>query len=144
MSRILIEGGRRLQGETAIQGAKNSVLPILAATLLTEGQVLLQSCPRLRDVEASVRILEALGCSARWEGDDLLVDTAGLCRSRVPDMLMREMRSSAIFLGAILARCGRAELSYPGGCDALWDHWPIACVPNESEICIKKHSIRKG
>ena len=117
MSQLLIEGGRRLQGETAIQGAKNSVLPILAATLLTEGQVLLQGCPRLRDVEASIRILEALGCSARWEDEDLLVETAGLCRSRVSDILMREMRSSAIFLGAILARCGRAELSYPGGCD---------------------------
>jgi len=118
----LIEGGRRLQGQVSIQGAKNSVLPILAATLLTEDQVLLQGCPRLRDVEASIRILEALGCSARCEGDDLLVDTAGLCRSRVPDILMREMRSSAIFLGAILTRCGQAELSYPGGCEVLWDH----------------------
>ena len=117
MSQLLIEGGSRLQGEAAIQGAKNSVLPILAATLLTEGQVLLQGCPRLRDVDASIRILEALGCSARWEGNDLLVDTAGLCRSRVSDILMREMRSSAIFLGAILARCGQAELSYPGGCE---------------------------
>lgn len=117
MSQLLIEGGRRLQGQTAIQGAKNSVLPILAATLLTGSQVCLQGCPRLRDVEASIRILEALGCAARWEGDDLVVDTAGLCHSRVSDILMREMRSSAIFLGAILARCGQAELSYPGGCE---------------------------
>lgn len=117
MSQLLIEGGRRLQGQTAIQGAKNSVLPILAATLLTGSQVRLQGCPRLRDVDASIRILEALGCAARWEGDDLVVDTAGLCHSRVSDILMREMRSSAIFLGAILARCGQAELSYPGGCE---------------------------
>ena len=117
MSRLFITGGRGLQGETAIHGAKNSVLPILAATLLTGEQVRLLGCPRLRDVEASIRILESLGCSARWDGTALLVDTAGLCRSNVSDTLMREMRSSAIFLGAILARCGEATLSYPGGCE---------------------------
>ena len=122
MGQLLIEGGRQLQGELAVQGAKNSVLPILAATLLTGSQVCLEGCPRLRDVEASIRILESLGCSARWEGTDLTVDTTGLCRCRVSDILMREMRSSAIFLGAVLGRCGQAELSYPGGCEVLWDH----------------------
>ena len=117
MSQLLVQGGRPLQGEVAIQGAKNSVLPILAATLLTAGQVEVRNCPRLRDVDASVRILRALGCEARWEGESLLVDTAGLNGCAISDILMREMRSSAIFLGAILARCGQAELSYPGGCE---------------------------
>ena len=116
MSQLLIRGGRPLRGEVAIQGAKNSVLPILAATLLTAGQVEVRNCPRLRDVDASVRILQSLGCQARWEGASLLVDTAGLNGCAISDTLMREMRSSAIFLGAILARCGQAELSYPGGC----------------------------
>ena len=117
MSQLLVLGGRPLRGEVAIQGAKNSVLPILAATLLTAGQVEVRNCPRLRDVDASVRILRALGCKARWEGGSLLVDTAGLNGCAISDILMREMRSSAIFLGAILARCGQAELSYPGGCE---------------------------
>ena len=117
MDRYLIRGGRPLRGEVAIQGAKNSVLPILAATLLTAGQVEVRNCPRLRDVDASVRILQSLGCQARWEGTSLLVDTAGLNGCAISDTLMREMRSSAIFLGAILARCGQAELSYPGGCE---------------------------
>ena len=117
MSQLLIRGGRPLRGEVAIQGAKNSVLPILAATLLTAGQVEVRNCPRLRDVDASVRILQSLGCQARWEGASLLVDTAGLNGCAISDTLMREMRSSAIFLGAILARCGQAELSYPGGCE---------------------------
>ena len=117
MSQLLVRGGRRLTGETVIQGAKNSVLPILAATLLAGGPVELRGCPRLRDVDASIRILETLGCGARWEGDSLLVDTAGLNSCTISDVLMREMRSSAIFLGAILARCGQAELSYPGGCE---------------------------
>ena len=117
MSQLLVRGGRRLSGEVAVQGAKNSVLPILAATLLTGGQVELRGCPRLRDVDASIRILKTLGCDARWEGDSLLADTAGLNCCAVSDILMREMRSSAIFLGAILARCGEAEMSYPGGCE---------------------------
>ena len=131
MSQLLIRGGRALAGDLSVQGAKNSVLPILAATLLMRGSVVLQGCPRLRDVDASIRILRALGCSANWEQDDLVVDSAGLSGCGIPDPLMREMRSSAIFLGAILARCGRAELSYPGGCDVLWDHSPPCPVcPN--------------
>ena len=111
MSQLLVRGGSRLTGEVTIQGAKNSVLPILAATLLAGGPVELRGCPRLRDVDASIRILETLGCGARWEGDSLLVDTTGLNSCTISDVLMREMRSSAIFLGAILARCGQAELS---------------------------------
>ena len=117
MSQLLVRGGSRLDGEVTVQGAKNSVLPILAATLLTGDQVKLRGCPRLRDVDASIRILQGLGCKASWEADGLVVDTAGLRGCAVSDALMREMRSSAIFLGAILARCGRAELSYPGGCE---------------------------
>ncbi len=117
MSQLTITGGRALRGEVTVQGAKNSVLPILAATLLARGPVELLGCPRLRDVDASVRILRHLGCDARWEGSSLVVDTAGLNRCEISDILMREMRSSAIFLGAILARCGQADLSYPGGCE---------------------------
>ena len=117
MSQLLAAGGRRLSGEVTIQGAKNSVLPILAATLLTADTVVLRRCPRLKDVEASIRILEALGCTARWQDDALVVDTAGMNGCAIPDALMREMRSSVIFLGAILARCGQAALSSPGGCE---------------------------
>lgn len=118
MSQLIVRGGSRLRGEAGIQGAKNSVLPILAATLLAADQVELRGCPRLRDVDTSIHILQGLGCEARWEGEDtLLVDTRGLNDASIPDALMREMRSSAVFLGAILARCGQAELSYPGGCE---------------------------
>ena len=120
MGCFTVEGGKPLSGEVVIQGAKNSVLPILAATLLSGGQCCLEHCPRLRDVDASVRILQELGCGVQWQGTALTVDAADIERAVIPHGLMREMRSSAIFLGAMLARCGRAELSYPGGCDALW------------------------
>ena len=114
---IAVEGGSRLRGELTVQSAKNSVLPILAATILSGDVCVIEKCPRLEDVDASAAILRHLGCRVRWLGDDLEVDSRGLCRWDIPDSLMRSMRSSVIFLGAILARCGRAELSYPGGCE---------------------------
>ena len=117
MSCFAVTGGRKLSGEVTIQGAKNSVLPILAATLLSRGQCVLENCPRLRDVMASVQILQSLGCRTWWQGNTLVVDTEYISDAVIPDALMREMRSSAIFLGAMLARCGEAELSYPGGCE---------------------------
>ena len=117
MNQLVIQGGRPLRGETTIQGAKNSVLPILAATLLADDTVRLQQCPRLRDVDSATRILEKLGCETAWDGRDLLVHSHPLRETKIPDSLMREMRSSAIFLGPLLARCGTAELSQPGGCE---------------------------
>jgi len=117
MSQLWIEGGHRLSGELTVQGAKNGVLPILAATVLTRGVCALENCPCLRDVEASIRILRHLGCGVQWEKTALVVDTTAMTRQDIPDELMREMRSSVIFMGAILGRSGKAELSYPGGCE---------------------------
>ena len=117
MSAFLIEGGRRLSGSVAVQGAKNSVLPILAATILTGGISVIHNCPRLTDVDASIAILRHLGCKVRWDGTDITVDSGPMDRCDVPDRLMREMRSSVVFLGAILGRMGCAELSMPGGCE---------------------------
>ena len=117
MGEFYINGGRKLSGSLTVQGAKNSVLPILAATLLHRGVSVLRNCPRLRDVEASIRILRHLGCAVDWQGDTLTVDASDPQRWDIPDHLMRSMRSSVIFLGPILARFGRAELSLPGGCE---------------------------
>ena len=117
MSAIIIRGGRPLSGSLTVQGAKNSVLPILAATLLSGEVCRIRHCPRLRDVETAMEILRHLGCRADWQGRDLLVDAADLTRWDVPDHLMSRMRSSVVFLGAILARCGQAEMTYPGGCE---------------------------
>ena len=117
MSYLRIQGGRPLSGHLTVQRAKNSVLPVLAATLLAGGECRIADCPRLSDVETAAEILRHLGCQAQWDGNDLLVDTACVTRWDIPEGLMRKMRSSVIFLGAILTRCGRAELSYPGGCE---------------------------
>ena len=117
MNAFYVEGGRRLDGAVEVHGAKNSVLPILAATILSGGESVIHNCPRLSDVEASLSILRHLGCRVEQSGDTVTVDSAPMCRSDVPDELMREMRSSVIFLGAILGRTGEARLSMPGGCE---------------------------
>ncbi len=113
----MVTGGRPLRGTVPISGAKNSVLPILAATLLNGGRNVLHNCPNLRDVRSAIAILEHLGCKVVRAGDTLTVDSSVVDRWDVPHELMREMRSSVIFLGPILARCGKARLSLPGGCD---------------------------
>ena len=111
---IVIDGPAELSGELKVQGAKNSTLPLLAATVLCRGQTVLHNCPRLSDVDTAVRILEHLGSRCHWEEGSLVVDNSMTC-CQVPPDLMRGMRSSIVFLGAIVSRCGEAELTFPGG-----------------------------
>lgn len=117
MSHFTITGGIPLQGGVTVHGAKNSALPILAATVLCPGISVIHNCPPLSDVTASIAILEHLGCRVSQSGSTVTVDARFLTHHDVPDELMREMRSSIIFLGAILGRTGRCEMSYPGGCE---------------------------
>ena len=117
MEQLIIEGGRRLEGELEVQGSKNSALPILAAAAVTGETSILKHCPHLRDTDAAMRILRCIGCDAERAGDAVIVRSDAPKRWEIPDALMREMRSSIIFLGALLSRFGRAELSAPGGCD---------------------------
>ena len=117
MDKLIINGNRRLNGEITVQGAKNSVLPILVATLLINGVSVIHNCPMLSDVEATIKILRYLGCIVTREGHTVTVDSTNVNRNDVPDNLMREMRSSIVFLGGILGRMGKAVLSTPGGCE---------------------------
>ncbi len=117
MKKIIVEGGNRLSGSINLQGAKNSVLPIMAATLLIRGRSVIHNCPRLSDLDVAIKILECLGCKCEREADTVTVDAGNVCCDRIPDELMREMRSSVMFLGAILARCKTAVITAPGGCE---------------------------
>lgn len=112
-----IQGGKALRGELTVQGAKNSVLPLLAATLLGSGRSVIRNCPGLTDVTASLDILRHLGCSVETVGDTVAVDAGTLRACEIPEALMRAMRSSVIFLGPLLARLGMAGMCYPGGCE---------------------------
>ena len=117
MNKIIVCGGKKLNGEISVQGAKNSVLPILVATLLVNGVSVIHNCPYLSDVDATIRILRYLGCTVSRDGHTVTVDSSTMCRQDVPDNLMREMRSSIVFLGGIIGRMGKAVLSTPGGCE---------------------------
>ena len=122
MGRIIVTGGRKLKGEIQIEGSRNAVLPILAATVLNDGISVVKNCPRLKDVEITVEILKRLGCKVKMEGHAAIVDSSTLNKTEIPEDLVSEMRSSIIFLGPMLARCGKVTISYPGGCASLLRH----------------------
>ncbi|NMA38038.1 MAG: UDP-N-acetylglucosamine 1-carboxyvinyltransferase [Papillibacter sp.] len=117
MSVLQIIGGKPLNGIIRVQGAKNSALPIIAATVLAEGVSVIENCPKLSDTDVTIRILRYIGCEVWQDGDNLYIDSSKPIRPEIPDSLMGEMRSSVVFLGAILARAGEAHLSTPGGCE---------------------------
>ena len=117
VSRYVICGGNKLCGSAEVHGAKNSALPLMAAAVLTGGENVLFNCPDLSDTDASMRILRYLGCEARRESDAVIINSSHMFRGDIPDDLMREMRSSIVFLGAILSRTGRAVMTFPGGCE---------------------------
>lgn len=117
MGKYRIKGGRRLSGEIEISGAKNAALPILAASVITGGENMFISCPEISDVRSMLRILEALGCRVCSEGGIVTVNASGLSQCSIPPALMKEMRSSVFLAGSLLARCGEATISDPGGCN---------------------------
>ncbi|ABW18924.1 UDP-N-acetylglucosamine 1-carboxyvinyltransferase [Alkaliphilus oremlandii] len=117
MSKIIISGGNRIHGEIRVGGAKNSVLPILAATVLNGGTNIVHDIPNLLDVDIMEKILISLGCSVERENGTIVVNSKELNNYEIPETLVREMRSSIIFLGALLSRYGKVKISYPGGCE---------------------------
>jgi UDP-N-acetylglucosamine 1-carboxyvinyltransferase len=120
MDRIIVRGNGRLEGEVAASGSKNSTLALMAAALLAAGETRLANVPRLRDVDTMLEILRALGARADWEADGantLRIDASTLhAAAEAPYDLVRKMRASFLVLGPLLARCGVARVSEPGGC----------------------------
>ena len=119
MERLVINGGNRLEGRVKISGAKNAVLPIIAATLLGEGQPSrLEEVPNLEDVHTISQVLEAMGIGANFDENEhaLAIDATGLNCCEAPYELVRKMRASFLVMGPLLARLGHARISLPGGC----------------------------
>ncbi len=117
MCELIINGGNRLCGEVKIQGSKNASLPILAATLLTDERCVIHNCPNISDTKTAFEILNDLGADVISLRDYVTVRAKKLCNDKIPQDLMGRMRSSVMFLGAILARCGTAVICNPGGCN---------------------------
>ena len=123
VSKLVVMGGSRLDGSIRVPGAKNAILPILAASLLTDEPVTLHNCPKLLDVDNMLLILNTLGVKSRWEDTALLIDASGADRYEMPAHLSKELRSSIFMLGPLLARFGHAHCTFPGGCEI--GHRPI-------------------
>ncbi|MEG1509359.1 MAG: UDP-N-acetylglucosamine 1-carboxyvinyltransferase [Clostridia bacterium] len=117
MAKFKIEGGTQLDGSLKVKGAKNSVLPLLAGSILTEKKVVLHNCPNITDVNNMIKILECLGCSVKKEEDTITIDSSNILHGEIPSDLAHELRSSIFLLGSILTRIKKAKVAYPGGCD---------------------------
>lgn len=122
MSKLVVQGGVPLCGVLEVQGAKNSVLPIMAAALLADGDCIIEHCPDISDTDSAIEILGALGAfvTEKRESDGsrtVYINASNALGFEIPDDMMRKMRSSVMFLGAILSRRHRAIISFPGGCE---------------------------
>ncbi len=117
MKSYIITGGRKLYGEVDISGSKNASLPILAASILNGKITKLYNVPNISDVKITIDILRFLGCKVKKDKEKLKIDSRNMTQKRIPDELMRKLRSSVVLAGSILSRFGVVEFSYPGGCD---------------------------
>ncbi len=117
MDKFLIDGGRSLSGTVHTQSAKNSVLPLLAASVLTEKQVTVEEVPPIADALCMMQILRELGAKAEFCGGNVVIDSSDACSHELSSALTKELRSSVFMLGSLLTRFRRAVIAYPGGCD---------------------------
>ena len=117
MDTYIIDGGERLYGALQAQSAKNAVLPLLAASVLTDEQVKIRGVPTITDVENMLRILSEVGCQIKRKNDCVVIDSSNAVSHEIPQRLTKELRSSVFMLGSVLTRFRRAKISYPGGCD---------------------------
>ncbi len=116
MEKIIVEGGKRLEGDITVSGAKNAVLPLMAACILAEGKNTLTNVPDLADVRTMVKLLQILGADVEFDKGSLTIDTTNLNNWEAPYDLVKTMRASVLVLGPLTARFGRARVSLPGGC----------------------------
>jgi len=116
LDKLVIEGGKPLSGSIRIHGAKNAALPIMAASLLADGEVTLHNVPHLLDIEVMLYILERLGCTCRHEQGTVTINTSSIQSYDVPEELMKQMRSSIFLMGPLLAKFGQVSVYQPGGC----------------------------
>ncbi len=117
MEKYIIDGGVKLKGKIRAQSAKNAVLPLLAASILTDEQVKIRNIPIINDVENMLRILSEVGCKIKRQKDCAVIDSSNAVSHEIPARLTKELRSSVFMLGSVLTRFHRAKISYPGGCD---------------------------
>lgn len=123
MEKFIVMGGKRLEGNVRISGAKNATLPIMAASLLTGGTSVIYDVPRLKDVEVMKDLLTYLGARIQKNGSSITIDTSKVANRRISEDLMRRMRASNLVMGPLLSRFGCGRISYPGACDPTLENY---------------------
>nr|MBL8456210.1 UDP-N-acetylglucosamine 1-carboxyvinyltransferase [Zoogloeaceae bacterium] len=116
MDKLVIEGGARLAGEVAMSGAKNAALPILCAALLTREPVTFTNVPALNDIDTLLGLIGQMGVKVTREAGVVTIEAAAVDNPVAPYEMVKTMRASILVLGPLLARCGEARVSLPGGC----------------------------
>ncbi|MEL1133582.1 UDP-N-acetylglucosamine 1-carboxyvinyltransferase [Desulfitobacterium sp. THU1] len=116
MNKIIVAGGRSLEGKITVSGAKNAVLPIIAASLLSPEPIRIDDAPHLLDVDVMCQVIGTLGAKVRREGSQLYIETPEITNIEAPHDLVSRMRASIVTMGPVLARTGRVRISHPGGC----------------------------
>ena len=116
MSKYIIHGGNKIEGILNIRGAKNAILPIMAATILNEDKSIIHNVPSIADVFIMIKILESIGCKIEYSEDTLIIESSGINFHKIDEEYVRKMRSSIIIMGAMIGRLEHIEISHPGGC----------------------------
>jgi len=116
MGKYFINGGKKITGSLKSDGSKNSVLPILAASILNSGESVIHNCPNISDLNLTLEILKNIGCKIKFNNNTVIINAKNINSCYVPEKLVSEMRSSIIFLGSILSRMKQVSINYPGGC----------------------------
>lgn len=142
MDKIVIIGGTILNGSVEISGAKNAVLPVMAATLLASGKYRISRVPNLRDTRTMIRLLEIIGADISFDDDLLTIDTTGCNNPEAPYDLVKTMRASFYVLGPLLSRFGYAKVSLPGGC--AWGPRPVNLHLSAVQALGAETSLKEG
>ena len=117
MTRITIDGNKMLTGEVKISGAKNSAVALVPMAILSKSKTVIYNVPEISDIEYLIKIMELLNCTIEHKNDALYIDSSNVINKPIPEELSVQMRASYYFMGILLARFGRVEISFPGGCN---------------------------
>ena len=117
MSKIIIDGNHELSGEIKISGAKNSAVALIPAAILAKSKSIIYNVPEISDIEYLIKIMELLNCKVEHKDDSLIIDSSKIQNKPIPEELSVQMRASYYFMGVLLAKFGKVEISFPGGCN---------------------------
>lgn len=116
MCKYIVNGGNKIEGTLELRGAKNAILPIMAATILNENKSTIHNVPNISDVDIMIKILKSIGCKVEYNNNTLIIDSSNINSSEIDEQYVRQMRSSIIIMGAMIGRLDYTKISYPGGC----------------------------